>query len=692
MKIGFLQLNNGFSGQHYLPLAVGMLASKLKANPALGQSLEFSIPEIFFGDNNLIARRLATCDIVAASVYVWNEQNTLDICKRVRALNPAALIVLGGPQVPNAHKQFRRLRTSNLSSQERKAARVHFTEDYHRAHPYIDFCVHGEGERAFIALAERYLSRSKGDCFGLPSVSGIDQENKFVFSFVMPRMNSDELKELPSPLLDGFFDSILEAYPAQRWNLMYETDRGCPYQCTYCDWGGATEDKLTRFDLDRITREIEWIGSRSIEYVFLANANFGILERDVEIAELFVQSKRKYGFPKALSTQNAKNPKLHTIRALKVLEAGGLNKATVMSQQSLSQETLQHVRRDNMNLSEYYKMQSDLGAQGIFTMTDLIFPMPGETKESFLLGIDTLIENGQLNRIQFNNLSILVNTEMGNPEYQKKFDMQLTQVPIINPHGGRLINSNSVPEIQTLVTGTGSMPANDWLEVRSVSWLVNFLFFNKLAQLPILLLSEITGKKTTCVIKQLLAASRNDSVLNRVYRNFEYYAKELQLGSGNEFIHSSEFLNIYWPPDELEYIKVSASGELTVLYRELSASAHEFLESLNLNCEYLSVMRDAFSLNEFILIVPVHLRQSWVLQVENDLLSWYRAKIRGESTPFQAFSDRAAKYAVPKSSPMGSYDIRTWCEEVVWFGNRQGAYIHSDIAMLDEHLVLSSQP
>uniref|UniRef100_UPI0040473FF3 hypothetical protein n=1 Tax=Rheinheimera sp. TaxID=1869214 RepID=UPI0040473FF3 len=334
-------------------------------------------------------------------------------------------------------------------------------------------------------------------------------------------------------------------------------------------------------------------------------------------------------------------------RALKVLEAGGLNKATVMSQQSLSLETLKHVRRDNMRLDEYYKIQADLGSQGIFTMTDLIFPMPGETKQSFFLGIDTLVDNGQLNRIQFNNLSILINTEMGNPEYQKKFDMRLTQVPIINPHGGRILHANSVSERQTLVTGTASMPEEDWLEVRSVSWLVNFLFFNKLAQLPILLLSEITGLKTTQVIRQLLFFSDHSSVLSRAHQHFQHYAMNLQSGLGNEFIHSPEFLDIYWPPDEIEYIKVVAEGKLNTLYRELLTSALRFFNNLKSDSDHSLLIKNTFDMNQFLMIVPAHLRQSWSLNLENDVFSWYRAKVRGEVTSLQTFLGREVSYRIP---------------------------------------------
>jgi radical SAM superfamily enzyme YgiQ (UPF0313 family) len=685
VKIGFLQLNNGFSGQHYLPLAVGMLASHLKSNLDTGHDIDLAIPEVFFDDNDLIARRLAGCNIIAASVYVWNEQNTLDICRRVKELNPKALIVFGGPQVPNAYKQFRRIKSTSLSHEEINSERYYFTEDYHRRYPFIDFCVHGEGERVFTSLVKTYLLSSKDDCFELPSVSGIDNKGNFSFHSLLPRMRTGELEMVPSPILDGFFDLLIQAYPNQRWNLMYETDRGCPYQCTYCDWGGATEDKVTRFSLDRIQREIDWIGSRSIEYVFLANANFGILERDVEIAELFVKARAIYGFPRALSTQNAKNPKAHTIKALKVLEEGGLNKATVMSQQSLNPETLRHVRRENMKLDQYYEIQASLGAQGIFTMTDMIFPMPGETKESFLTGIDVLISNGQFNRIQFNNLSILVNTEMGNPEYQRRFGMRLTQVPIINPHGERSFRVNSVSEVQTLVTATASMPEKDWLEVRAFSWLLNFLFFNKLVQIPILLVSEITGKSTTEVIRGILRSSRDGDILTEVYGRLMCCAEDLQLGIGNEFIHSPEFLDVFWPPDELEHIRLVSKGDLARLYLESFASIVRFLEEFELSGEQLDLIKEAHALNEFLIIVPRSHRDVWVLRLEHDLLSWYLGKLRGEDHPASSASVRVV-YSIPTSVPDSLYDLSSWCEQVVWFGNRRGAYIHTNVETLEEVL------
>lgn len=677
-KISFLQLNNGFAGQHYLPLAVGMLASIVKAQSKYSNSIELGVPEVFFSDNMEIAERLRDSTILAASLYVWNEVNTLDICRRVKQLNPGCLIVVGGPQVPNSMKQFRRRKSKELTEQEKASDRIHFTEDFHLKHPFIDFCIHGEGELAFLDLVDTFLEHGKEKCLGLPSVSGIGEEGNCIFSYIRPRMRNEELQDLPSPILDGFFDRVLRAYPEQRWNLMYETDRGCPYQCSYCDWGGATEDKVTRFSPERIQKEIEWIGSRKIDYIFLANANFGILDRDSTIASLFVEAKNKYGYPKAVSTQNAKNPKDHTLRALKILESGGLNKATVMSQQSLNPLTLKLVRRDNMQLDEYYKIQSQMGADGIYTMTDLIFPMPGEDIESIRFGIDTLIDKGQLNRIQFNNLSVLVNTEMGNPEYQKKFSMELVSVPIINPHGRRGLAKNSLAERQYLVVATKTMPRSDWVEVRSQCWMLNFLFFNKLAQIPMLLLSEFLSQSVMTVMTKILDNSPPCGIISNIYDRFRGYATTLQAGKGNEFIHSESYLDIYWPPDELEYIDLVARDNLWKFYSELKTVINGQIFSDALKNDEGQILKESLDLNYFLLKKPENLESCLEISCSYDILSWYKNCLRGERDITSLGDTGSFLYS---KAPQDYKDFSDWCEKVVWFGNRQGAYISLDVAL-----------
>ena len=78
-----------------------------------------------------------------------------------------------------------------------------------------------------------------------------------------------------------------------------ETNRGCPYGCTFCDWGSATQSRIRKFDLDRVFAELEWCATHKVHQVFLADANFGIFERDVEIAEKVAELKLEHGYPRA---------------------------------------------------------------------------------------------------------------------------------------------------------------------------------------------------------------------------------------------------------------------------------------------------------------------------------------------------------------------------------------------------------
>ena len=56
-----------------------------------------------------------------------------------------------------------------------------------------------------------------------------------------------DLDEIPSPFLEGAFDSIMAANPQESWIGLWETNRGCPFRCTFCDWGSATAAKVTKF-------------------------------------------------------------------------------------------------------------------------------------------------------------------------------------------------------------------------------------------------------------------------------------------------------------------------------------------------------------------------------------------------------------------------------------------------------------
>ena len=331
-----------------------------------------------------------------------------------------------------------------------------------------------------------------------------------------------------------------------------------------CDWGSATAAKITEFGLDRLYAEARWFSQNEIEYVFCCDANFGIKKRDVEIAKYVAIEKSLTGYPHALSVQNTKNATERAYETQKILSDAGLNKGVALSMQSVDAGTLLAVKRDNISLETYMELQRRFAHDGVETYSDLILGLPGETYDSFCDGVDRLISNGQHNRIQFNNLSILPNAEMGDPAYQQRYGMVTTRSEIINIHGERLQSEDDVSEYQQLVIATDAMPAADWRRARVFAWWCALLVFDKLFALP-MHAAHAKGRSYREMIEAFM--DKENGVLGLINGFFEDEALSIQQG-GPEYFHSPEHLNIYWPADEYVFIQLVYWDDLQGFYRE----------------------------------------------------------------------------------------------------------------------------
>ena len=87
--------------------------------------------------------------------------------------------------------------------------------------------------------------------------------------------------DIPSPYLAGYFDEIVDEMREQGLEpyALWETNRGCPYSCTFCDWGSATMTKVRKFSLERAKAEAKWFSDKKIKAVYNCDANFGIFPR-----------------------------------------------------------------------------------------------------------------------------------------------------------------------------------------------------------------------------------------------------------------------------------------------------------------------------------------------------------------------------------------------------------------------------
>src|ERR1700730_8216363 len=338
MKVGLVQINNSFSGHDHFPYSVGILQAFAQQYLDNRDDYEFLSPIYSRIPVMEAADRLDGADLVAFSTYVWNAQISLRIAETLKKRRPGVFIVFGGPHVPDR------------------------SESFLRKNSFIDLACHGEGEQVFASLLRTFKTDLWRD---IPSTSYLAPGGAFVQNARGARLK--DLSGVPSPYLEGIFDSLIQTNPQQQWIAMWETNRGCPFACTFCDWGSAVASKVSSWEVERLYREVEWFADHKIEYVFCADANFGILPRDVDIARYCAETKKKHGYPHALSVQNTKNATERSYQVQKILSDAGLNKGVVVSLQSVDPGTLKAIKRDNIKLSTYYEIQRRFAAEGVET-------------------------------------------------------------------------------------------------------------------------------------------------------------------------------------------------------------------------------------------------------------------------------------------------------------------------------------
>jgi len=464
-------------------------------------------------------------------------------------LNPNTLIIYGGPHIPDVCPTF--------------------FED----NEFIDIAVHGEGEAIFHEILIKSLG--EGNYEDIPGISYNDRKN----NRIIHNPKSTRLKnfsDLPSPYLSGEFDSLLKNNPDVEWMAPWETNRGCPFQCTFCDWGSATASKVIEFEWDKIIQEIEWFAKNKIGYLLGCDANFGIRKRDIDIAKELVASKEKYGYPKDFAVCFTKNSTEAIFGVGKILHAGKMLKAVSISMQSLSNEALVAIKRDNIKLEVFKDLLSKYNESGITTFTELILGLPGETYDSFANGICTLLDNGQHSQIFIYNCSIMPNAEMGSFEYQQKFQIKTVSIPIFTAHSKQDFD-NPIVELDRIIVQTESMSSDDWRKMQHFSWIIQcFHMLGLLQSIAIFL------RYTQNVVYR----DFYESLLEFGYDHPDgYVGKELQilnevldrvLAGGEYGQYLYEFSDVSWPSEEASFLRYTKIKD--ELYDEIQLFLMDFIK------------------------------------------------------------------------------------------------------------------
>jgi len=345
-------------------------------------------------------------DVLGLSCYTWNWDLQCEIARWAKQRNPSCLVVAGGPD-PD-----------------------YKDPEYFRRHPYIDVIVVKDGEIPFTRILDTLLAddRDLGRIPGLYLPRG--SESPRAASDSMPHRFTGAAEVLKSfdysPYLEqsAFYERISKARGGGRLNATWETNRGCPYGCSFCDWGSATLSKVRRFDMARVEAEADWLGRMGINFVFLADANFGILPRDVEIADHLAAARAKYGYPKFLYYSAAKNNPERTVEIARRTFAAKLTNFHILAVQHTDPEVLRATERSNIPSEKYRDVVATLLALDIPSEVQLILGIPGDTPEKWKACLGEIMDWGVHDNYTTFPYSLLPNAPASEPHFRDKWRME----------------------------------------------------------------------------------------------------------------------------------------------------------------------------------------------------------------------------------------------------------------------------
>ena len=439
-----------------IPINIGFISSYIKRK--LGEKVEI---ELFKYPNDLLKKiKSDPPDILGLSNYSWNSNLSEYFASIVKKINSNCLVLQGGTNFPHTQEEQKNFLLNR---------------------PNTDLYVLFEGERSTLQVAERYLESKKDlnsffekpidGCTFIDPKSRDTSDPKLITGKYLERIK--DLDEIPSPYLNGTLDKFFDG----KLTPFIETNRGCPFTCSFCHTGSAYYHKLNKFSQERVKDEIDYIGKKckelKITNLHMADVNFGMYPQDKLVCEFLLESKKKYNWPLQIMATTGKNSKKRVMEITSIL---GNMFSVNMSLQSMSETVLSNIRRSNIRHSDMIAVNNHLRQAGRSTKAELILPLPGETKNSFIEGLNTVLESSA-SSITIYTLMMLEGTEFKNPAFRKKHDYK-TKYRIIPLNFGEY-NGEKIFDFEEVGIATKDLSFDDYLSLRSIALMVEALYNGK---------------------------------------------------------------------------------------------------------------------------------------------------------------------------------------------------------------------
>ena len=432
-----------------------------------------------------ILKEIGKCDIYLFSSYIWNYEICDQLAKLVKETYPASVCVLGGPQIG----------TNDLDFISKRSM-----------YDYI-LTPTKPGEVFLQELIDSYVDNS-----GYPDVEDISWElrsskkcDQFMPDYSVYSEHIDYLSETRKYAAEHNLEPF----------CIIETTRGCPYACTYCEWGGGIDSKIYRKPIDIVKEDLLALKKAGFRDVYLTDANFGAFkDRDLEIFKFAWENgvnctdistmkskdlKRRIDLVDAWFSVVGSGPEMHSPIMSK--EGGhalvsGMSEYHAMqhkeefisivptvSIQSISDEAMRVAKRADLSyenkikLSEHIRKKCHEEGYPVPAI-ELIMGMPGSTLDDFYAEWE-IMWNFKAWTSYRHDYMFLPDASMTDVEYLNKYDIKLVEVysDLIDEAG--VDNQNSLYKNKRTYFKTISSCYSFTIEEMCEMWIMN-LAENKL--------------------------------------------------------------------------------------------------------------------------------------------------------------------------------------------------------------------
>jgi hypothetical protein len=329
--------------------------------------------------------------VVGLSFYTWNAAEFLELVHSLKKLMPELQILAGGPHVQQA-------------------------DDYLGVDP-IDLIFLGEAE---VSLQEWLDCPDPNDWENIDGLAYLRDGEVFKTS---SRARCKDLDQFPSPfnVLQLTDDQGAPLYES----ISYETSRGCPFKCAFCEWGtGAIGSKMYEWSMARIEQDWEKITDAGIKDIWLADSNFGALKQDLAKARLIVDLKKRKSLPLSFATSWSKKHSRQVQEIALLLHRNGLLPHYQLALQTLTPEALRLSNRQNMSSNQFEPIAKRMAEQGVPIAAELIWGLPGDNLADFERNLDRLLAT-------FPNINIFGYTLLPGTEfYRRRQEYRIEAIPV----------------------------------------------------------------------------------------------------------------------------------------------------------------------------------------------------------------------------------------------------------------------